>query len=116
MAINDYRLRIWFAVCLTLLISGLATGCVAGAGFKRQVHPLSIAITVSYSDRDGGPSDAIVRYSVPPPPPGRVYVMWAYTRGRAQIMKVGPVDTGTDVIAKGSAPFPIQGVMISEED
>ncbi len=93
-----------------LLMLGVATGCTQ---FREATRPLSLAIAVTYT---GAGSDVVVRYSVPPPPPGKVYILWVYSRGQAQISKLGVINPGVERVVKGSAPFPIQGVNITLED
>ena len=95
-----------------LTLSGAAVGCRYETQFKEKVRPLSLSFAVTYLDKG---SEITVTYSVPPPPPGKTYVMWVYNQDRTQIAKLGVVPPGSDNTVKGSASFPIFGVVISEE-
>ncbi len=106
------RTTVWLALALFILTSGVVGGCQYESQFKEKVRPLSLSFAVTYLDRG---SDILVTYSVPPPPQGKVYVMWVYNQGRTQISKLGVVPAGVDRSVKGSAGFPIYGVVISEE-
>ena len=69
------------ALAAALFISALLTGCSIDTAFRQATRPLFMSIAVTYGD---GRSDVIVRYSVPPPRPGKVYIMWVYTKGRPE--------------------------------
>jgi len=112
MATRGITLGIAIAVVTALLLPALLAGCGYETRFREVTQPLAMSINVTYGN---GRSDVTVHYSVPPPKPGKVYVMWVYTKGRAQIAKLGEVPPGIERTAKGSASFPIQGVFISEE-
>ena len=112
MTTEGFRLRVWVAATIALLMSWALAGCEYETRFKEIVRPLSLSFAVSYSD---GRSEITVYYSVPPPPPGKVYVLWAFSEGRAKVAKLGVVPWGVDRSAKGSADFMIQGVIITEE-
>lgn len=106
------HLAAFLATVLALLLSGMVAGCQYEARFREIVRPLSLSFAVTYADRG---SEAIVTYSVPPPSPGKVYMMWAYSQGRSQVAKMGVVPAGVDQVVKGSTNFPIYGVIITEE-
>lgn len=112
MATKKERVTVWLALALSLLMLGAAAGCQYETRFKEKVRPLSLSFAVTYLDRG---SEVLVTYSVPPPSPGTVYVMWVYNEGRTQTSKLGVVPAGVDNAVKGSANFPIYGVIISEE-
>jgi hypothetical protein len=112
MATIKLRATVWLALALSLFVPMAAGGCQYEAQFKEKVRPLSLSFAVTYQDRG---SEVLVTYSVPPPSPGKVYVMWVYNQGRTQISKLGVVPAGVDNTVKGSANFPIFGVVISEE-
>jgi hypothetical protein len=105
--------RVWVALLPLLLMMGLSSGCEAEVRFKEMVRPLSLSFSVSY---DSGRSQVNVLYSIPPPPSDKVYVLWAYDQGRKQVAKIGVVQSGVDQSAQGTAPFEVQGVVITEED
>lgn len=104
--------RNWIVLLTLLLMAGLTTGCGVDTRFKEIVRPLSLSFAVTY---DNGRSQVRVLYSIPPPPPDKVYVLWAYDQGRKQVAKLGVVPAGIELTAEGSAPFELQGVVITEE-
>ncbi|MHB0870157.1 MAG: hypothetical protein ACYC66_13560 [Chloroflexota bacterium] len=105
--------RIWIALVAALLLTGLVSGCGLDTRFKEITRPLSLSFAVSYLD---GRSDVSVRYSIPPPPDGKSYVLWAYDQGRKQVAKLGPVQAGVELRARGTVPFQAVGVIITVED
>lgn len=113
MAMKRNRLRVCITLGIALLLAGLVSGCGLDTRFKEVTRPLSLSFAVSYLD---GRSEVSVRYSVPPPPEGKSYVLWAYDQGRKQVAKLGPVDAGVELRARGTAPFQAVGVIITVED
>ncbi len=113
MAMKGSPLRIWIALAAALLLSGLASGCGVDTRFRELTRPLSLSMAISYAD---GRSDITVRYSVPPPPDGKSYVLWAYDQGRKQVARLGAVPAGVELTAHGTAPFQATGVVITAED
>ncbi|MBI4497476.1 MAG: hypothetical protein HY689_06225 [Chloroflexi bacterium] len=93
----------------TLLI--VATACGVVPGFEQR--PL-VWMSVTY---DGANSDLTAQYSLPPPPPGTVYVVWALTQDYSKTAKVGVVPPG---VSRGAVSarvgFRVDGVLISLED
>lgn len=112
MGTNGDRPRRWIALVAALLLAALAAGCGYDAKFRELTRPLALYMAVTYGDNR---SDVTVRYSIPPPPRGKSYVLWAYSQGRAQVAKLGAVPPGTERTAKGSANFLVVGVVITEE-
>lgn len=114
MVIKGSKLRIWTALIATLLLSGVAAGCgPLETRFKEIARPLAMSLAISYAD---GRSEVTVRYSIPPPPPDKVYVLWAYDQGRKQVAKLGVVPSGVELTARGTAPFQVTGAVITVED
>ncbi|MGE5618483.1 MAG: hypothetical protein ACM3US_04410 [Sphingomonadaceae bacterium] len=106
-------LGVWIALAVALLLTGLLSGCGLDTRFKEVTRPLSLSFAVSYLD---GRSQVSVRYSIPPSPEGKSYVLWAYDQGRKQVAKLGPVPAGVDLRAEGTAPFQVVGVVITTEN
>ena len=105
--------RIWIALLATLALSWVVSGCGEySTRFKEMVRPLSLSFAFTYT---GQGTDITITYSIPPPEPGKVYVLWAYDQGRRQLAKLGAIPHGIERTAKGSVGFPAVGVIITQE-
>lgn len=113
MARRESNRKIWIALLATLALSWVVSGCGEyNTRFKEIVRPLSLSFAFTYTSQG---TDITVTYSIPPPEPGKVYVLWAYDQGRRQVVKLGAIPHGIERTAKGSANFPAVGVIITQE-
>ncbi len=76
---------------------------------------LDRAISMEVSYPDGQTSDVTIRYTVPPPPPGKVYVLWILDPDTGQSQRIGVVEPGTDRVVQARVGFEARGAVVSIE-
>lgn len=97
-------------LCLGLIlasISLLLAGC-----FLEIDREIDLAMVYPTQQR----TDLVVKYRVPPPPPGKVYVLWAVNADQGRQVKVGQIPPASRVTAvKTTLDLFVTGVVISIE-
>lgn len=100
------KLRGILAGSLFLLVLG-----VGGCGLQADRE-----IVVEYSYPDARRTEVTIRYRVPPPPAGNVYVLWVLNLEEGKRAKSGTVQPSSRVRAiKTSVDFHVTGVIVSIE-
>jgi hypothetical protein len=57
-----------------------------------------------------------IHYTVPPPPPGKIYVLWILNPAQHEAVSAGPVPGGRDQTARATVNFEATGAVVSIED
>lgn len=63
-----------------------------------------------------GQTEVTIHYTVPPPPPGKLYVLWILNPAQHDVVNVGQVTGGRDVTARATVNFEATGAVVSIED
>ena len=91
-----------------LALASLSTGCLA---------PIDREINVAYFFPDQNRTELQVTYRVPPPPEGKVYVLWVLNPGQNKRAKIGQIPPTQELRAvKATVDFYAVGVIVSIED
>lgn len=91
---------------LTLL--WLVCGCLA---------PPNREINVAYFYPSQNQTELQITYRVPPPPDGKVYVLWVLNPGQGTVVKIGQLPPSPELkLVKTSVDFYAVGVIVSIED
>ncbi|HVC34609.1 MAG TPA: hypothetical protein VNL16_13950 [Chloroflexota bacterium] len=61
-------------------------------------------------------TEVTIHYTVPPPPPGKVYVLWVLNPADHDTVDVGQVPGGRDLTARATVNFEATGAIVSIED
>lgn len=95
------------AVLVAVLWVAVAAGC----------HPLALEQSISMEAVYPSPdqSQVTIRYTVPPPPAGKVYVLWIVNPAEHAAVNVGEVPGGRDRVAHATVSFEATGAVISIE-
>lgn len=97
-------MRSWLTfVVLVCLLAGCNTLELEKSISMETVYPSS------------GQTEVTIHYTVPPPPPGKVYVLWILNPAQHDLVNVGQVDGGRDVTARATVNFEATGAIVSIE-
>lgn len=99
-----YRFLVLVSVVLALLVSGCNTLELEKSISMEAVYPSTHQAEVT------------IRYTVPPPPPGKIYVLWILNPAQHEAVNVGQVPGGRDLTAHASVNFEATGAVVSIED
>lgn len=61
-------------------------------------------------------AEVTIHYTVPYPPPGKVYVLWILNTAQHKVVEAGQVPGGRNLIAHATVPFDATGAVISIEN
>lgn len=97
--------RWWpFVVALLCMLAGCNTLELEKSISMESVYPSS------------GQTQVTIRYTVPPPPEGKIYVLWILNPAQHDIVNAGQVTGGRDVTARATVSFDATGAVVSIED
>jgi hypothetical protein len=97
----------WALAPLLLALLLALTGCFLEA--DREIN-----LDLLYPNPNS--SEVIVRYRVPPPPPGKLYVLWLLNPDEGKVAKVGQLEPSSSLRAiRATADFPVFGAIVSIE-
>ncbi len=95
------------AAIAVMLIASFLVGC-----FLQVDREIAIALIYPTPQR----TELTMRYRVPPPPSGKVYVLWAINGDQGRRVKVGQVPPASSVTAvKTTLDLFVTGVVVSIE-
>lgn len=105
-------------VASLLMFAAATTGCAALDnaidGVASQYDKPLVWMNATHK---GNGSDVLVGYRLPPPPDGKVYVVWGLTRDHSKTQKLAVITDGAaNGSITGTTNFRIEGAMISVED
>jgi hypothetical protein len=96
------------------LVWATVVACLLVTACNRLALEQSITMESVYP----GPNqtDVTIKYTVPPPPPGKVYVLWILNPDQHQALNAGTVPAGSNLTARASVSFMATGAIVSIED
>ncbi|MGH2457877.1 MAG: anti-sigma factor domain-containing protein [Chloroflexota bacterium] len=98
-------MRWWpFVVALLLALAGCQTLELEKSISMETVYPPS------------GQTQVTIHYTVPPPPRGKMYVLWILNPAQHDVVNAGQVSGGSDVTARATVSFEATGAIVSIED
>ena len=74
----------------------------------------SISMETVY--QSSGRTEVAIHYTVPPPPRGKIYVLWILNPAQHDAVDAGQVGGGRDVTARATVDFEATGAVVSIED
>ncbi|MCL5264131.1 MAG: hypothetical protein M1343_02875 [Chloroflexi bacterium] len=99
--------RLTPVLAIFLLLPAVATGCFLTP--DREIN-----LDIVYPTQQT--SEVIVRYRVPPPPPGKVYVLWILNPDLGKVAKIGEVPPATRLSSiRAAVDFFAVGAIVSIE-
>ncbi|HLH73044.1 MAG TPA: anti-sigma factor [Chloroflexota bacterium] len=102
------KLGIARAMSVTLILLLLLTACTTSALEK------SISMEAIYPNPNQ--SNVTIFYTVPPPPPGKVYVLWIVNPDKHEAVNAGQVSGGHNITVHAMVNFEAVGAVVSIED
>lgn len=96
-------------------VGGLILALVLLAGCSR-LGLVSKSLTLETVYPHPNQSDVTVRYSLPRPPKGKVYVLWIVNPFQGKAANVGTLVAGSDRTARAKVDFEALGAVVSIED
>ena len=84
------------------------------AGCNTLALQKSISMELIYHDNNQ--TDVTIHYTVPFPPPGKVYVLWVVNPRQRDSVNAGQVSGGRNQTARATVDFQATGVIVSIED
>lgn len=61
-------------------------------------------------------TEVTIKYTVPPPPAGKIYVLWIVNPDQHQAIDAGTVPGGSNLTARATVNFAATGAVVSIED
>jgi hypothetical protein len=93
---------------LLLILLWLLTSCVA---------PPDREVNVAYFNPDPSTTQLQITYRAPPPPKGKVYILWVVNLSEGKRMKVGELPPSPSLkLVRATADFYANGVIVSVEN
>lgn len=92
------------AIAITLLLGGCNT------------LELEKSISMESTYPSARQSDVTIRYTVPPPPPGQIYVLWILNPAQHETVDAGQIPGGRNLTAHATVNFEATGAVVSIED
>ncbi len=96
-----------------VLATALSLGLLLG-GCDRLALEKSISMESVFPSPNR--TDVTIHYTVPPPPPGKVYVLWIVNPAHHQAVNAGQVPGGRNLTARATVDFEATGAVVSIED
>lgn len=102
---STYRVRLLIGTILGFL---LLAGC--------NTLELEKSISLETVDRGSHQTEVTIHYTVPYPPPGKIYVLWILNPADHEVVNAGQIPGGRNLTARAIVPFEATGAVVSIED